>query len=92
MLTQGTLVDLGTAFNIAVALAAFFGGFVLRDIQKKINDLEKSDKDMTKALTALQVALPTSYVHKDEFKTTLDDIHAVLRRIEDKMDQKVDKE
>jgi hypothetical protein len=91
-MNQGILVDLSTAFNIAVALAAFFGGFVLRDIQKKIADLEKSDKDMTKALTALQVALPTSYVHKDEFKASLDAIHAVLRRIEDKMDQKMDKE
>lgn len=91
-MNQGILVDLSTAFNIAVALAAFFGGFVLRDIQKKIADLEKSDKDMTKALTALQVAMPTSYVHKDEFKASLDAIHAVLRRIEDKMDQKADKE
>ncbi len=84
-------MDLSTAFNIAVALAAFFGGFVLRDIQKKIADLEKSDKDMTKAFTALQVALPTSYVHKDEFKASLDGIHQVLRRIEDKLDNKVDK-
>ncbi len=90
-MTQGLLVDLSTAFNIAVALVAFFGGFVLRDIQKKINNLEKSDKDMTKALTELRVTLPTSYVHKDEFKASLDGIHQVLRRIEDKLDNKVDK-
>lgn len=88
---QGTLVDLRTAFDLAMMLVAALGGWAWTSINGRIRDLEKSDRDMTEALTALRVALPTSYVHKDEFKSALDAIHAVLRRIEDKLDNKVDK-
>lgn len=88
---QGTLVDLRTAFDMAMMLVAFLGGWAWKTINDRIRELEKSDKAMAQAMNDLRVAMPTNYVHKDEFKASLDAIHTVLRRIEDKLDQKVDK-
>lgn len=80
------------AFNIALTIIAFLGGWLIKTLFSRLEKLEKADENLTAAVNDLRVALPTSYVSKEEHKGSLDGIHAVLRRIEDKMDRKVDKE
>jgi len=67
-------------FNIALGLAAFFGGWVLNNITKAI---ERLDLDVR--------ALPTTYVSKDDYRRDIDDIKEMLAKIFDKLDTKADK-
>ena len=67
-------------FNIALGLAAFFGGWVLNNITKAI---ERLDNDVRQ--------LPTSYVSKDDYRRDIDEIKEMLGKIFDKLDTKLDK-
>jgi hypothetical protein len=67
-------------FNIALGLAAFFGGWVLNNITKAI---ERLDTDVR--------AMPSTYVSKDDYRRDIDDIKEMLGKIFDKLDAKVDK-
>ena len=67
-------------FNIALGLAAFFGGWVLNNITKAI---ERLDNDVRQ--------LPTSYVSKDDYRRDIDEIKDMLGKIIDKLDTKLDK-
>ena len=67
-------------FNIALGLAAFFGGWVLNNITKAI---ERLDNDVRH--------LPTSYVSKDDYRRDIDEIKDMLGKIFDKLDTKLDK-
>ena len=69
-----------TVFNIVVGVAAFFGGWVLNSITKAI---EKLDKDVR--------SMPMTYVTKDDYHRDIDDIKAMLDKIFNKLDKKVDK-
>jgi hypothetical protein len=73
-------MDSQTFFNIALGLAAFFGGWVLNNITKAI---ERLDTDVR--------ALPSTYVSKDDYRRDIDDIKEILGKIFDKLDAKVDK-
>lgn len=91
-MNQGTMVDLQTALNLALTLIAFFGGWFLRTIKEDIKDLKRADENMGKALNDLRVDLPSHYVNKADFKQMGDSIFEALRRIEDKLDNKADKD
>lgn len=67
-------------FNIAVALAAFFGGWILNNITKAIQRL---DDDVRK--------LPLTYVTKDDYHRDIGDIKEMLNKIFDRLDNKADK-
>jgi hypothetical protein len=67
-------------FNIALGLAAFFGGWVLNNITRT---LERLDTDIR--------AMPSTYVSKDDYRRDIDDIKEMLGKIFDKLDAKVDK-
>jgi len=67
-------------FNIAVGLAAFFGGWVLNNITKAI---ERLDIDVR--------ALPINYVSKDDYRHDIYEVKEMLAKIFDKLDTKADK-
>ena len=73
-------MDTQTLFNIAVGLAAFFGGWVLNNIMRSIQTLDKDVRDM-----------PKIYVTKDDFHRDLAEIKDICRQIFDKLDNKADK-
>ncbi len=73
-------MDTQQVFNLAVGIAAFFGGWVLNSITKAI---ERLDIDVR--------ALPVNYVSKDDYRRDIDDIKEMLGKIFDKLDNKVDK-
>ena len=73
-------MDTQQVFNLAVGIAAFFGGWVLNSITKAI---ERLDTDVR--------ALPVNYVSKDDYRRDIDDIKEMLGKIFDKLDNKVDK-
>ena len=73
-------MDTQILFNIAVALAGFFGGWVLNNISKSI---EKLDVDVR--------AMPHVYVTREDYKDDMKEVKEMLGKIFDKLDLKVDK-
>ncbi len=73
-------MDYQVLFNLAVAVAAFFGGWVLNSIYRSIERLDKDVRD-----------LPHTYVSKDDYRHDIDEIKGMLTKIFDKLDAKADK-
>ena len=73
-------MDTQTLFNIAVGLAAFFGGWVLNNIMRSIQLLDRDVREM-----------PKIYVTKDDFHRDIAEIKDICRQIFDKLDNKADK-
>ena len=67
-------------FNIAVGIAGMFGGWILNNISRSI---ERLDKDVR--------AMPLTYVTRADYRADIDEIKAMLMRINDKLDDKEDK-
>ena len=67
-------------FNIIIGVAAFFGGWILNNISRTI---ERLDKDVRN--------LPHMYVTRVDYRADIDEIKAMLNRINDKLDEKADK-
>lgn len=71
-------------FNIGLLAAIGLIGWLGRELWNAVKELRKD-------LTTIEVALPTSYVRKDEFKDGLQEIKIMLVKISDKLDGKADK-
>lgn len=67
-------------FNIAVAISAFLGGWVLNNISSAIKQLDADVRRM-----------PHQYVGKDDYRSDMRDVKELLTRIDTKLDNKVDK-
>ncbi|MCT2398539.1 hypothetical protein [Novosphingobium mangrovi (ex Huang et al. 2023)] len=67
-------------FNVMIGLAAFLGGWILNNITKSIDRLDNDVRDM-----------PSTYVSKVDYRNDLQDIKALLMKIDDKLDGKADK-
>ena len=68
-------------FNIVVGVAGMFGGWILNNISRSI---ERLDKDIR--------SMPLTYVTRADYRADIDEIKAMLMRINDKLDDKADKQ
>lgn len=84
-------VDFQVLFNIAVGLAGFLGGWLLNVMWESIKDMQSSDKDLADKVSKIEVLVAGQYVPRSEYQGFQQDITKALRRIEDKLDAKVDK-
>jgi len=73
-------MDYQVLFNIAVAIAGFFGGWTLNRIYIAIDRLDGDVRSM-----------PHDYVSRDDYKADIRDIREMLGKIFDKLDNKADK-
>ena len=73
-------MDYQVLFNIAVTVAAFFGGWVLNRIYTAIDRLDDDVRD-----------LPKVYVSKDDYREDLREIKELLGAIFQRLDNKADK-
>ena len=64
-------------FNVLVGVAGMFGGWILNNISRSI---ERLDKDVR--------AMPLTYVTRVDYRADIDEIKAMLMRINDKLDDK----
>lgn len=67
-------------FNIVVGLAGMFGGWILNNISRSIERLDKDVRNM-----------PLTYVTRADYRADIDEIKTILGRIWDKLDDKADK-
>ena len=68
-------------FNSLVALAGFMGGWILNNISRSIAVLDRDVRNM-----------PLTYVTRADYRADIEEIKAMLNRINDKLDDKVDKQ
>ena len=73
-------MDYQVLFNIAIGVAAFFGGWTLNNISRAIERLDNDVRNM-----------PVNYVSKDDYRLDIAEIKDMLARIFDKLDDKADK-
>lgn len=73
-------MDYQFLFNIAVAVAGFFGGWTLNRIYQAIDRLDSDVRGM-----------PTHYVSREDYRNDLKDIREILGKIFDRLDNKADK-
>lgn len=73
-------MDYQFLFNIAVAVAGFFGGWTLNRIYQAIDRLDSDVRGM-----------PMHYVSRDDYRTDLKEIRDILGKIFDKLDNKADR-
>ena len=69
-------MDYQVLFNIAFAIAGFFGGWVLNNLSKAI---EKLDTDVR--------AMPHTYVSKDDWREAMKEMKEEMRTGFDKLDR-----
>lgn len=85
-------MDTQAAFNVALSLVAFLGGWVLNSLRDSIKSLQKSDSELADKVQKIEVLVADQYVKRndlDQLSTAI--IFTKLDRIEDKLDGKVDK-
>ena len=66
-------------------------GFLLNTVWQAVKDLQAADKQLTEELAQVKVLVAGDYVKKEEFNQNINAVFSMLRRIEDKLDRKVDK-
>jgi len=74
------MMDYQVLFNIAVAIAGFFGGWTLNRIYIAIDRLDSDVRGM-----------PMNYVSRDDYKADIREMRDLLGKIFDKLDNKADK-
>ena len=73
-------MDYQVLFNLAMTVAAFFGGWILSRIYTAIDRLDDEARNM-----------PKNYVSKDDYREDLREIKELLGAIFKRLDHKVDK-
>lgn len=73
-------MDSQVLFNIAVAIAGFFGGWILNNIHKS---LDRLDVDVR--------AMPHLYVTREDYKEDMREVKEMLSKIFDRLEAKQDK-
>ena len=73
-------MDYQVLFNIAVAIAGFFGGWTLNRIYIAIDRLDGDVRNM-----------PHNYISRDDYKADIREMRDLLGKIFDKLDNKADK-
>ena len=73
-------MDYQLLFNFAIAVAGFFGGWTLSTIYRSLERLDKDVREM-----------PKYYVLKEDYHRDIDEMKAMLIKIFDKLDEKVDR-
>jgi hypothetical protein len=85
------MFDMQIAFNISMALLGGLGGWILKSIGEAIHELRKKDEALGTEVHQVHLLVASNYVKRDELDKQLSAMFETLRRIEEKMDGKVDK-
>jgi hypothetical protein len=84
-------MDMRTALDLAMGVVSFLGAWFVKVIFERLERLDQTLREEARELANLRVALATDYTSKDDFKALGEAIFGALRRIEEKLDRKVDK-
>lgn len=86
-----TLACISGIANVVLLIISALLKRALDANEKRLEACEHSSASLQLAISLVRETLPTHYVRRDDFKDLGDSIFQALRRIEDKLDNKVDK-
>jgi len=84
-------MDTQTAFNIALSLIAFLGGWVLNSLRDSIKSLHESDAELVEKVQHIEVLVAGQYVKRDDMDKLASALFVKLDKIDAKLDKKADK-
>lgn len=84
-------MDQQQLFNVLFAIVGVLGGWWMKAMWEAVKDLEKADQALSGQVADLKILVAGGYVRTEQFNSMSNAIFAKLDRIEDKLDQKVDK-
>ena len=77
-------MEFQTLFNSLLGLVSIFVGWYLRAVWDAVSNLQKDVK-------AIERYASSTYVRRDDYQLDIAEIKSMLIRIDDKLDDKVDK-
>jgi cell fate (sporulation/competence/biofilm development) regulator YmcA (YheA/YmcA/DUF963 family) len=77
---EGAVMDNQQLFNVVVSIAGFLAVFVFNSTTRKIQKMEDRLAEM-----------PKEYVAKDDYRSDISEVKAILKQIFEKLDNKADK-
>lgn len=80
-----------TLFNMLVGVTGFLGGYWLNTLWSEVKALRETDTAIAEKVNSIEVLVAGNYVKRAEFESYMTQVYNLLRRIEDKLDSKVDK-
>lgn len=84
-------MDQQQLFNMMFAVAGALGGWWMKAMWESLKELEKADRNLNSTVSDLKVLVAGQCVKTDAFDKFTAAMLAKLDRIEDKLDNKVDK-
>lgn len=84
-------MDTQTLINTAFALVGALGGWVLNNLKSSIDELRKQNSLLADKVQQFEVLVAGTYVKRDDMEKLGDALFAKLDKIENKLDNKVDK-
>lgn len=79
-------------FNAVISVASVVGGVLLKSILDAIKELRMTDNELHDRITTITKDLPSTYIRRDDFISTVQRVENTLIRIENKLDEKKDKD
>jgi CHASE3 domain sensor protein len=84
-------MDFQSAFNLAIGLVAFLGGYILRSISESLKSLQTADAALTQKVQDMEVLVAGQYVKHSDLEKLTSALFSKLDKISDKLDTKMDK-
>lgn len=84
-------MDYQVLFDIACGIAAFFVGWVVRNIHDAVKDLQLTDKQLAEKVASIEILVAGGYVRREEFDRAVSAIFIKLDKIDEKISNKLDK-
>lgn len=80
-----------TLFNIVFGVAAFAMGWIMKILWDVQAEIKKDMRVLNSDVKEIERQLPETYVRRDDWRDQMSRIEAMLNKIVDKLDGKVDK-
>lgn len=77
--------------NIALGLISFLGGWVVKNLQDSMRNLQAADERLAAKVQSIEVLVAGTYIKRDEFEKTLSALFAKLDKIDAKLDAKANR-
>ena len=81
-------MDGQTAFNLAIGLISFLGGWVVKNLQDSMKALQSADERLAAKVQSIEVLVAGQYIKREDFDRTIAALFAKLDKIESKLDMK----
>lgn len=81
-------MDGQTAFNLAIGLISFLGGWVVKNLQDSMKALQSADERLAAKVQSIEVLVAGQYIKREDFDRTIAALFAKLDKIDAKLDMK----